>query len=1026
MEREHFGRLEAILEAAWEAKDESQRRAVLDEMCGDDAELRREVERLIALDRSDEFLEDSPVGDLLGDLEADSAAPTLEAGEPGAFQVLVGPGTRIGSYEILEPLGEGGMGAVFLARRHDGVHHREVALKILATALTDGASRDRFRAEREILAHLSHPNIASLLDGGTTADGRPYLVMEWVDGVPVDRFCRREGLGIAARLELFVKVCAAVEVAHRSLIVHRDLKPANILVDADGEPKLLDFGIAKLLRPEEISAQEWVTATGSQPMTPAYASPEQVNGGQITTAVDVYALGILLFELLTGQRPYSLAGVPLVEAIRRICSVVPPKPSAQVLAAAEGAGAIEGLAESPSELQQVGRQLRGDLDAIVGMALRKEPERRYASAQSLREDVESHRSGHPVKAAHDTWSYRLVKFVSRNRSAVAATTVVFLMIVTFLGILLVQGERLKEERNRATFTSDFLLDIFIGADPWSVEARNLSTEEMLDRGREALAELEAGGDEKADLLHTIGAAYAGIGQFTKAEELLRSGLEARRLRGDGGGALAETMARLGEALRWQGRLDEGAQILEDAIELLTEEGLADSRQGVVALIQQANVLDTLGRYRDSEGTYDQAVAIARREDYVDLEAVALHRLGMAQRRLERYDSALALLQESFEVHLRAFGRRHPRTGQALTEVGAVLINRGDLEEATAVLREAEATQRSLLGDDHPERARVLNWQGQLALVKGDAGRAERLLGESTELLRRRVGDHVVLGDALRFQAILWVQTGYYGRAERAAEEALGLYRRLFGEQHVNTAYARHRLAMALSLQGESDLAREHITGALETLEALAGAESAPVAVVRTDFGKVEFDAGRFAASEAEFERALAIMERLDMPENLNRVQLHNNLASAYFVQGKAKAAELEYRRALEIGAKTLGPDAPYLGSLETNLARMLENAGRQEEASDALDRGLAIFERAGLKRDHLWWLHHHRIRSKVLMAAGRHAEVDAVLRPWLDILEARPELPTTELRWTVGLMVENLKRWGRPGEAEELKKRDPS
>ncbi|MEO1088540.1 MAG: serine/threonine-protein kinase, partial [Acidobacteriota bacterium] len=368
-------------------------------------------------------------------------------------------------------------------------------------------------AEREILAHLSHPNIASLLDGGTTLEGRPYLVMEWVDGVPIDRYCRREKLGLSARLRLFMKVCAAVEVAHRSLIVHRDLKPANILVDADGEPKLLDFGIAKLLRPETVSAEEWVTATGSQPMTPAYASPEQVAGGQITTAVDVYALGILLFELVTGQRPYSLSGVHLAEAIRRICSVVPPKPSAQLLRLLDAGDTVPGLGDSGQDLVAVSRRLRGDLDSIVGMALRKEPERRYASAQSLREDVESHLGGHPVKAADDSWLYRSAKFVRRHRSAVAAAALVWLMILSFTAIVLVQGKQVEEERNRATFTSDFMLDIFTGADPWSVEARHLSTEEMLDRARLALDERDQLGDEKADLLHTVGSAYAGIGQF---------------------------------------------------------------------------------------------------------------------------------------------------------------------------------------------------------------------------------------------------------------------------------------------------------------------------------------------------------------------------------------------------------------------------------------------------------------------------------------------------------------------------------
>ncbi|MEM8994983.1 MAG: protein kinase, partial [Acidobacteriota bacterium] len=737
MERERFGRLEAILEAVWEVDGEGRRTEVLEELCGDDPALRAEAERLLALDRSDGFLEDPPLGGLRGDLRdivtEGSGAPTLEAGEPAFSTLRLAAGAIVGSYEILEPLGEGGMGAVFLARRHDGVHRRRVALKVLATALTDGASRERFRAEREILAHLSHPNIASLLDGGTTSEGRPYLVMEWVDGVPIDRYCRRENLDLGARLLLFIKVCAAVEVAHRSLIVHRDLKPANILVDADGEPKLLDFGIAKLLRPETVSAAEWVTATGSQPMTPAYASPEQVAGGQITTAVDVYALGILLFELLTGERPYSLSGVHLAEAIRRICQVVPPKPSAQLRQRLDADGAPGGLADLPA----VQRRLRGDLDAIVGMALRKEPERRYASAQSLREDVENHLAGHPVKAADDSWLYRSAKFVRRHRAAVSAAALVWLMILGFTTGLLVQGRQVEKERNRATFTSEFMLDIFTGADPWSVEARHLSTEEMLDRARLALAERDELGDEKADLLHTVGSAYAGIGQFVKAEELLRAALVERRARGDGGALVAETMSRLVEAMRWQGRLQDSFALVDEALALLDRQGLGDSRQGIAAVIQRANLLDSLGRYSDSEAAFRRAVEMAQSRGALDLEAVALQRFGMAQYRLGRFGRALEVLEESLEVHLRAFGRDHPRTAQTLTEVGAARIHLGRFDAAAEVLEEAGATQRALLGDAHPEVARTLNRQGQLAVARGEHSLADALLGESVSILRRR-------------------------------------------------------------------------------------------------------------------------------------------------------------------------------------------------------------------------------------------------------------------------------------------------
>jgi serine/threonine protein kinase len=417
-----------------------QRAAFLADACGGDEELRIEVSSLLESYR-----------ETGGVLDAPAAAAFAEA------RARVDPlvGREIGSYKIIRQIGRGGMGSVYLAERSDDQFRRRVAVKAMNPELVDAETLRRFHNERQTLAALDHPNIIKLLDGGTTEDGAPYLVMDYVEGLTIDEYCDSHKSSTTERLQLFRTVCAAVTYAHQNLVVHRDLKPSNILIAPDGSPKLLDFGIAKLLK-AEYSNTIAVTRTDVRPMTPEYASPEQVLGHPITTASDIYSLGVLLYRLLTGVHPYRLKTQSALELERAICQTDPEKPSTSVLHAAEAGMAFEGRGE------KLARRLKGDLDMIVLMAMRKEPQRRYPSAEHLSEDIRRHLEGLPVMAARDSWRYRTSKFVARNKAAVAATVAIAAALISSTLYARSQQEiaekRFQDLRRFANFTVNDLDD----------------------------------------------------------------------------------------------------------------------------------------------------------------------------------------------------------------------------------------------------------------------------------------------------------------------------------------------------------------------------------------------------------------------------------------------------------------------------------------------------------------------------------------------------------------------------------------
>ena len=489
----------------------TKRPAFLDGACAGDSDLRREVESLLAsVDKSARFIEE-PLR---------RVAQQLAEGSEG-------PGSRIQAYQLIKLIGEGGMGKVYLAARADNQYSKQVAIKLLQAGFAQTtAMLLRFRSERQILADLDHPNIARLLDGGVTPSGLPFLALEYVDGMPIHEYCRRHQLTIEQRLRLFMTVCAAVDYAHKHLVVHRDIKAANVLVTEEGEPKLLDFGIAKLLDAEQGTAAQ--TRTAERLLTPEYASPEQITGGAVTTATDVYALGVLLYELLAGSRPFNLETTTPVELYRVICECDPEAPSARA-------------AKSGTSASSDAEKISGELDNIVLMAMRKEPTQRYRSVREFSDDINAYLSGYPVRAKTATLGYRSGKFIRRNRAAVSFAVLALVVLIGFVIGMALLTKRARGQQAIAERESKFLSSIFEASTPVQARGKQVTARDLLDAGAQRVdRELSAQPEAHAAMLGSIGRSYHFSGPFRSGRTAAAARLSApptivrRRRFADGG------------------------------------------------------------------------------------------------------------------------------------------------------------------------------------------------------------------------------------------------------------------------------------------------------------------------------------------------------------------------------------------------------------------------------------------------------------------------------------------------------------
>lgn len=783
-------------------------RAAFLERAAADPEVRAEVASLLAAyDEAPEYLEAAPPW-----------LPEGSGGWLGADDDALTPPDRIGGYRILGPLGRGGMGQVYLAEREAAEFRQRVALKVMRKGLDTEDLVRRFRAERQILATLDHPNIARLLDVGATETGLPYFVMEYVEGATLLDYCRNRGLTIRQRIELFRVVCSAVHHAHQSLVVHRDLKPGNILVGDGGVPKLLDFGIAKILDPDRQGLGA-TTAVGERLLTPEYSAPEQLRGDPITTATDVYALGVLLYELLSGRHPLRegrsrpSSRQALVHAVLH---TDPPPPSAV----------------APRGVQ---RALTGDLDTIVAKALRKEPGERYPSALSLSDDLHRHQVGLPVEARPATLRYRARRFVGRNRGAVAAGVLIFLILAGFSAVTGYQSHRIREEsarvraeRDKAIQVRAFLLETFGTTGPDQPVGDSVAVRELLDRRAATLDEAYPDPALHAEMTGVLAEAYEQLGLFAEAEPLARRALSQKlELYGLAHPDVGESYNVLGWILRQRGELDEAESSLREAVRVGRAAFPAGDARLARALNDLGVVLEANGDYAAAAEMYHESLDMRRRilgDGHVGV-AVTTSNLAVVLYRQGEVDAAAELAADAVESFRRAVGPDHQRTLYALGNLAALRAVQGDNAGAAEVYAQILERHRRVLGPRHPQVAYALSMRANQLVTLDRHAEAEPLVREALSIQRdafgtddERVAQTLrVLGDVLHAE----------GRPEAALTrfgEAHATARRLFGDAHREVAALRLRMARARDDLGQLDRAEADYEAAARLMEAALGAD----------------------------------------------------------------------------------------------------------------------------------------------------------------------------------------------------------
>lgn len=968
---ERFSEVDALFDAALDAPPEG-RRALVEQATADDADLRDAVLRLLAAhDDSDAFLAEGAV---------EVASPLL----PDEWLASALPAS-IGPFRIVREIGRGGMGTVFLGERSDGEFDQRVAVKLLRALGGDPSLVRHFRQERRILARLEHPCIARLLDGGVAPDGTPWFAMEYVEGERLDRWCDHRSLPLSRRVDLFGAMCDVVQYAHQQLVVHRDLKPSNVLVTAGGAIKLLDFGIAKLLDADDMSetARERAPLTATRSMTPQYAAPEQVRGGAITAATDVYALGVLLYELLTGRRPYEVHGRTAAEIERIVCEVDPISPSATFAAPAgsEDDDRLQRARARGASPAMLRRTLRGDLDAMVMQALRKEPERRYASAAALLDDVQRWRDGRPVRARPDHLAYRTRRFVTRHRVPLAVATMAAVLLVGGLLRERTLRQQAEAQTRRARAVEEYMVSVFDVSDPYGVggtPGTEVTARALLERGETRVASDLAGQpDVQATLRGTLARVYGNLGLFDRAEAQARLALEQQRARlGERHPDVALALDQLGEVLTQKQEYAEGERLLREALSqlestlgaeapatittrshlglLLQERGelgpaepllravldarrrssltTADSVELTTSINDLAVLLYVRGKYDEAEPLDREALALSVRllgEDHPKT-AMAAQNLAQVQQLRGQLDEAEALFRRALVAKRRALGNLHPSVTISLNNLGSFLIrDRGKLEEADTLIREAIALDRQIFGNRHGYVAAGLNNLANLQRQRGRPGEAAELSKEAVAIGKTvypgaNKETAVYLNGLAASQLMLGDLTG----AAATFLESLAQYRESLGEGHLFTQTVAVNLARVLLEQGDLEGAWRLFGGVLTALDSAAAPNRTMRLAAQVGVGQVMTARGNPAGAVPVLERASTAMRELVGPSHWRTAEAELALGSALHATGERERSVSLVRTAVT----TLTPQARAQPRLFEAARRALT---RVEARSDA-------------------------------------------------------------------------------------------
>lgn len=851
----------------------SKQRTFLEAACGADKELVAEVLAMLDQDASGHSLLDRSLADIAQETLAKSVPPSLILKE-------------FGPYRILKLLGEGGMGVVYLAERTDlGTH---VAIKILRDAWLSPARRERFASEQRTLAQLNHPSIARLYDADTLDDGTPWFVMEYVDGVPLTQYCREHECSVEQRLQLFRSVCEAVQHAHGNAVIHRDLKPSNILVKSDGSVRLLDFGIAKQLESLDLPVDQ--TMTGLRLMTPAYASPEQIRGDPVGISTDVYSLGVVLYELLAGQLPFDLSGLTPAEAATIIAEHEPGKPSTAVRRTADPKASLHALSLSQTTW--------ADLDVLCLSAMHKDPLRRYRSVEALIRDVDHYLNGEPLEARPDAWRYRIGKFVRRNRRVVAATAMIFAVIVGLVTFFTVRLAKARDtalaEAARTERIQQFMANLFQGGDEAAGPSDSLRVITIVDRGVQEAKTLNSDPKVQAELYEELGGIYQKLGKFEPADSLLRSALEQRKsLFGADSSEVGESLTALGLLRSDQAQLEEAEQLARQGL-AMTKRRLPPNHPAVAkATLAFGKVLAERGSYDQAIVALDEAVRLQSAPGVAPADlASSLSTLADAHYRAGHYDICKPLYTRVLEMHRQIYGTRHPLVADDLGSLAAVQRDLGYYSEAEGFDRQALDIVQSYYGNNHPRTAARLT----------------------------------ALAECFTYQK-------KYDEAVSALEQALAIQEHVYGPAHPSVAETLNELGNVASGRERLDEAEARFRRAVDIYRTVYGDHHYLVATALSNVASISFDKKDYPRAEQLFRDVVRRYQETLPADNVNTGIAHVKLGRTLLREKHYKDAEPETMAGYEILRKQSSPSNSFIRAACKDLAAEYDALKQPQQAA---------------------------------------------------------------------------------------------